>query len=253
MGYAKVRNSALALALGMVTRSRMNDERGGSGGHFGAREDALADQVTKQPRWSALDEQDQAEAARVEPTLPVSAVRSVAPAPTPASPESIQTIQSYIDTRWPLVNRALAITERVTHGRAGVIQRLASYLVIGGSAAAVNLAVFAIFFHYGSDKVLWYWLLTNVVAYELSILANFIPNDYFTFRHLNGHNRSWLVRCLRFHITSLSGVAVTFIISATLFHLIGLPSLVAQAIALVLATAYNFTVHHLFTYAHIKE
>ncbi len=231
----------------------MNDERGGTGGHSGAREDTLADQVTKRQRWSALDEQAQAEAARVDPTLPVSAVRSAAPAPTPSSPRIVSATQSYIDTRWPLINRALALADRVTHGRAGLIQRLASYLVIGGSAAAVNLAVFAIFFHFHSDKVLWYWLLANVVAYELSILANFIPNDYFTFRHLNGHKRSWLARCLRFHITSLSGVAVTFIISATLFHVVGLKSLVAQAIALVLATAYNFTVHHLFTYAHVKE
>jgi putative flippase GtrA len=214
----------------------------------------LADQVTKRPGWSALDEQAQAEASRIDPTLPVRAVHTesapvtLSAPTTPAAPQP-----SYVETRWPLVNRALDITERITHGRAGWIQRLSSYLVIGGTAALVNLSIFAIFFHFGSDKVLWYWLLTNVVAYEVSILANFIPNDYFTFRHLDGHQRSWLTRCLRFHVTSLSGVAVTFIISATLFHLVGLPSLVAQAIALILATAYNFTVHHLFTYAHIKQ
>ncbi len=43
---------------------------------------------------------------------------------------------------------------------------------------------------------------------------------------------------------------MTFILSTILFHLLGLPPLVAQAIALIIATAYNFTVHHLFTYAH---
>ncbi|MDE3229271.1 MAG: GtrA family protein [Chloroflexota bacterium] len=207
--------------------------------------------MTKRPSWSALDEQAQAEASRIDPTLPIRAAHAdSAPTATvaPAAPTP-----SYVETRWPLVNRALEISERVTHGRGGIVQRLGSYLPIGGTAALVNLAVFAIFFHFHSDKVLWYWLLANVVAYELSILANFIPNDYFTFRHLDGHKRSWLARCLRFHITSLSGVAVTFIISATLFHLVGLPSLVAQAIALILATAYNFTVHHLFTYSHVKR
>lgn len=232
----------------------MKDGHGDSGGHSGAREDALADQVTKRQRWNELDEQAQAEASRIDPTLPVRVVHSetaLSGTTAPATPET--PAPSYVETRWPLVNRALDISERVTHGRGGLVQRLGSYLPIGGTAALVNLAVFAIFFHFGSDKVLWYWLLANVVAYELSIMANFIPNDYFTFRHLDGHNRSWLARCLRFHITSLSGVAVTFIISATLFHLIGLPSLVAQAIALIIATAYNFTVHHLFTYAHVKE
>ena len=158
--------------------------------------------------------------------------------------------QSYYDTRWSLVNQALAITERLTGGRAGVFQRLFTYLVIGGTAALVNLGVFAVFYHFGSPKVIWYYLLANVVAYELSILANFIPNDYFTFRFLPGHQRSWLARCLRFHLTSLSGVLVTFILSSIFFHLLGIPPLIAQALALILAVFYNFTVHHLFTYAH---
>ena len=202
--------------------------------------------MTEEDRWTSLDEQAQAEAARIEPTFPMPAVQaSHAPAQFPQ--------QSYYDTRWPLLNRALALTDHLTRGRAGLIQRLATYLVIGGTAAVVNLAILATFFHFGSDKVVWYWLLANIVAYELSILANFIPNDYFTFRHLAGHQRSWWARCVRFHITSLSGVAVTFVISAVLFHLLGLPALVAQAIALVIATAYNFTVHHLFTYAHKPE
>lgn len=205
------------------------------------------DQMTKRPGWSALDEQAQAEASRIAPTLPVRAVHTDdAAASAPAAPQP-----SYVETRWPLVNRALDITERVTHGRAGWIQRLATYLVIGGTAALVNLAVFAIFFHFGSDKVLWYWLLTNVVAYELSILANFIPNDYFTFRFLPGHQRSWLARCARFHVTALGGVAVTFLISGSLYDLLHLNATLAQAIALVIAVFFNFAFHHIFTYRYV--
>jgi putative flippase GtrA len=157
--------------------------------------------------------------------------------------------RSYQETRWPLVNQALEYTERVTHGRAGTIQRLFSYLLIGGTAALVNLGVLAIFKHEGSFKVLWYLVLANVVAYEISILANFIPNDYFTFRFLPGHQRSWFARCVRFHVTSLSGIAVTSILFAIFFYVFHLDALIAQAIALILAVFYNFTVHHLFTYA----
>jgi putative flippase GtrA len=158
--------------------------------------------------------------------------------------------QSYYDTRWPLVNQALALTERLTGGRAGVLQRLFTYLLIGGTAAVVNLGVFAIFGHYGSLKVLsLYSVVAYIAAYEFSILANFIPNDYFTFRFLPGHQRSWLARCARFHLTSLSGVLVTFILSWIFYHPLDLPLLVSQGIALILAVFYNFTVHHLFTYA----
>lgn len=199
----------------------------------------MTERAPHQQRWSALTEQERMEAARLAPTLPVRAVQA------PSRPP-----QSYHDTQWPLVNQALAVADQVTRGRAGLLQRLASYLVIGGTAAVVNLSILALFFHFHSASILWYWLLANVVAYELSIMANFVPNDYFTFRHLAGHQRSWLARCARFHVTSISGVIVTVIISALLFHLLGLPALVAQAIALIIATAYNFTVHHLFTYAH---
>ncbi len=206
----------------------------------------MANQAGQEQRWSALGEQAQLEASRLAPTLPVRAIR-----PTPSSAPN-HLAKSYYDTRWQLVNRTLALVETLTHGRAGVLQRLVTYLTFGGTAAIVNLSMLAFLFHIYSASVLWYWLVASIIAYEVSIIANFIPNDYFTFSHLPGHNRSWQARCVRFHITSLSGVMVTTVISAILFHLLGIQPLVAQAIALIVATAYNFTVHHLFTYAHKK-
>jgi len=174
---------------------------------------------------------------------------------------------SYQPTRWLPVNGVLDRVETISHGRAGLIQRLFTYLIIGGTAALVNLGVLKLMFVLG-DKLyhlpandsndlslhyLPYFLLANVVAYELSILANFVPNDYVTFRHMPGHSRSWAARCLRFHITSVSGVLVTLIISGILHYGLKLDALIAQAIALILAVFYNFTVHHVFTYAHKKE
>lgn len=173
----------------------------------------------------------------------------VVSAPEPA--RRLAVTKSYHDTRWPVVNQALALTEQLTGGRAGVIQRLFTYLMIGGTAALVNLSILAIFEHFGSLKTLTlYTVIGYFSAYEISILTNFIPNDYFTFRFLPGHQRSWLARCLRFHLTSLSGVAVTFALSWIFYHPFDLRLLVAQALALILAVFYNFTAHHLFTYAH---
>lgn len=209
-----------------------------------AGENRVADPMTQDERWSLLDEQAQHEATTMESTL---RMRATMP-PTAGGAVT----HSYYDTRWPLINRLLALTDTITRGRAGVLQRLFTYLFIGGTAALVNLGSFAILFHFGSPKnVVYYWFAT-VIAYEVSILANFIPNDYFTFSHLPGHNRSWFARCLRFHITSLSGVVVTILISTSFFHFTGWPFLVCQAIAQIIAVFYNFTVHHLFTYSHKK-
>lgn len=161
---------------------------------------------------------------------------------------------SYRPTRWAVVNRVLDIVDDVTHGKAGLCQRFFTFAFIGGFAALVNLAVFATVM-YGIKLPGAEWLhnvIASVLAAEISIMANFIPNDYFTFRGLDGHSRSWSARCLRFHITSIGGSILTFLIEFG-FRFIGhVPALAGQAVALVLVLFYNFSFHHLFTYRHVK-
>lgn len=165
-----------------------------------------------------------------------------------------RSMPSYRPTRWALVNRVLDVVDDVTHGKAGLCQRFFSFAFIGGFAALINLAVFATVM-YGISLPISEWLhniIASVLAAEISIMANFIPNDYFTFRGLDGHSRSWSARCLRFHITSVGGSILTFLIEFG-FRFIGhVPALVGQAVALILVLFYNFSFHHLFTYRHVK-
>jgi putative flippase GtrA len=169
-------------------------------------------------------------------------------------------VPSYQPTRWPLVNRSLDYVDAVTNGRADWAQRLVSYLFVGGFAALVNLAVFSVIYYWvfpippnTTDEFTrgLHWFVAFTVATEISILANFIPNDYLTFRHLPGHKRSWLARCVRFHMTCVAGTLLTLAISFAL-HLVHVQAWMAQAIALIVVTAFNFTAHHLFTYRHKK-
>lgn len=157
---------------------------------------------------------------------------------------------SYAPTGFALVDNLLARADVLTHGKAGLLQRTVSYLIIGGSAAVVNLVCLWLFL----DVVLRplalgpRYVIAQIIATEVSILANFVPNDYYTFSRLPGHARSWWQRCLRFHSTTLVGVAVTLSVSFTLFHWFGLPALVAQAIAILIGLIFNFTLHHVWTY-----
>jgi putative flippase GtrA len=156
---------------------------------------------------------------------------------------------SYQPTGWALADRALDGVDELTGGKADWFQRLFSYLFIGGAAALVNLAVFWVMLYRVAlpvDAHLHY-LIANLVAAEISIIANFIPNDRFTFSHLPGHDRSWLARCGRFHITAIGGTIVTAAVSLGL-HFAGLPGMIAQAGAIIVALVFNFTFHHLFTY-----
>lgn len=172
-------------------------------------------------------------------------------------PEVISPVHaaSYYLTRWPVVNRALAVVEERTHGKAGLLQRVFTYLMVGGFAACVNLAVFAVMLRLpifaSNDQA--HNLVAYLVAAEVSILANFIPNDRITFSHMPGHSRSWYARCLRFHTTCIAGTILTFGIEEIAHYGFGVPGIFAEAIGIIIALFFNFTMHHVFTYRHTRE
>lgn len=172
----------------------------------------------------------------------------------PVTPTASPT-RSYHPYSWSVANRVLDIVDNLTGGRAGVIQRLGTYVTIGGVAALVNLLVYYICYHYvpePNDMVRV--VVSFICATEISILANFIPNDYFTFRHIaGGRDRSWIQRCLRFHLTSISGSALTFLIQFGLIYLVHVWPFFAQASALIIVLFYNFSAHHFFTYRRVKK
>ncbi len=177
--------------------------------------------------------------------------------------------RSYHPTRWGIVNSLLDNVDTLTHGRAGLLQRFSSFVIIGGFAAVVNLVVFYLAFYHipfpASVGIVIPNITASALAAEISIMTNFILNDHFTFRYLPGRSRSWSARCVRFQMTSVTGSILTFLIEfgltplvKTFFARVRLSSFashaefIAQAVALILVLFYNFAFHHLFTYRHVK-
>ncbi len=148
-------------------------------------------------------------------------VQEVPPAPR---------LPSYQPTAWVFVNRVLDIVDTRTGGRAAWCQRFFMFACIGGCAALVNMAVFYLVFDVIAQPVTetLHNVIASVLAAAISIIANFVLNDFFTFRHLPGHQRSWLARCVRFYITAIGGCVLIFVIQ------------------------FAITLHHLFTYRHVK-
>src|SRR5579883_1847381 len=164
--------------------------------------------------------------------------------------------RSYQSYSWDLLNRVLDVVDDKTNGRAGWLQRFVSYLFFGGAAALVNLAVFYIMFYHVAaslNPAPARNILSYIFAAELSILANFIPNDRFTFRHLPGASRPWIQRCLRFHMTTIVGSLLTFLIEFALSTFTHTQPIIAEAVATLLVLIYNFSFHHIFTYRHVKH
>lgn len=165
---------------------------------------------------------------------------------------------SYQPYPWTLPNRILDMVDERTHGRAGWLQRFISYLFFGGLAALVNLLVFYVmYYHILASLVVTHATLSNVLSYiaaaECSIIANFVPNDRFTFNKLPGADRPWLQRCARFHMTTAVGSLLTFLIEIGLSTFAHTQPIFAEAIATLLVLIYNFSFHHIFTYRHLKH
>ena len=165
--------------------------------------------------------------------------------------------RTYQPYPWQLANRVLDFVDGKTSGKAGQIQRILSYLLFGGLAAVVNLVIFGLvlyLFHFPisvSPQV--HNIFAFTIAAECSIMANFLPNDRFTFISLPGAKRPLLQRCLRFHATCIVGTLLTFLLEFAFFSLLHTPGLLAEALAIVIVLIYNFTFHHLFTYRRIKQ
>ncbi|HEY7984224.1 MAG TPA: GtrA family protein [Ktedonobacterales bacterium] len=163
----------------------------------------------------------------------------------------------YVRTGIALIDNLFDWIDRVTNGKGGVVQRLCTYLIIGGWAAVVNLSFLGLFYKVipmpVSDSAHYY--IAFAIAAEISIFANFIPNDRITFSRLPGHARSWWARCLRYHTTTIAGTLITLAISAALKLGLGMFWLWAQSIAIIIALIFNFSAHHLWTYrrVHVAE
>jgi putative flippase GtrA len=208
--------------------------------------------IEQQCKEKFVTESDKLEVS--EPVeLDLSASLQTSQAPLENS-QQVQYLPSYRPTPWKYVNALLDMVDNYTGGRAGLLQRFFTFAFIGGVAALVNLLVFYVVYYriHLPINTVAHNVLASVFASEISIMANFIPNDYFTFSHLPGHERSWVARCARFHLTSVVGSLLTFLIEFGFSYVGHVPAILSQATALIIVLFYNFSFHHIFTYGRVK-
>ncbi len=180
-----------------------------------------------------------------EDTLVLASISGITPLPVATQANLI------IDAGW--YRRFDAWLHKVSGAKADGIMQLVSFLVIGGSASLLNLII--IFAFDLLDKThhndLTRHLIYSAIATEISLLYNFMLNDRFTFHAMIDQRRTWLQRCIRFHGPASVGFVLTLILSSVFFSLTQtLPhhAVIAQAMAIVIVTAVNFTMHRFWTY-----
>jgi dolichol-phosphate mannosyltransferase len=120
---------------------------------------------------------------------------------------------------------------------------LIKFLLVGASGIVVNLCAFWLILSAGASK-----FVASPVAVEISIISNFLLNNWWTFRWRNVR-ASLLQRGVTFNAVSLVALLVSFTsFVATSFLLPSLEPLVHQLISIFPATVVNYYAQSRFTF-----
>jgi dolichol-phosphate mannosyltransferase len=121
--------------------------------------------------------------------------------------------------------------------------RFVRFGVVGLSGVAIDMALLWLL----SDPANLGWGLTRskLIAAESAIVNNFVWNDLWTFRDLvpeQRRPRAALKRLAKFNAICLAGLALNVVLLNLQFNLLGMNRYLANAVAIVTVTAWNFLV-----------
>ena len=133
-------------------------------------------------------------------------------------------------------------------------RRFLKFCTVGASGVPVNL----LFLWIGHN-----WIFTALepqlrvplasgLGFLVSVLTNFLLNDFWTWSDRDKQQGSMLGRCLRFYLVSSAGGAIQ-VGCATGLHHVGLHYLLAQLCGIALATAINYVVNNIWTFRDKKK
>lgn len=117
------------------------------------------------------------------------------------------------------------------------------FAAVGAAGVVVNLLIFTLLLKLGMNKY-----LASPLAIEVSIITNFLMNNYWTFsaREMTGRLH---IRGLKFNVVSFIalGVSYTTFIVLSIIHPAGIPQ-VHQAVGIIPATLINYFLNSYWTF-----
>ncbi len=128
--------------------------------------------------------------------------------------------------------------------RTGEFNRIVKFVAVGGSGTVVNLGLLAILKEWAG----LYYLLSGAIAFEVSVIWNFLLNDRFTFGDRIRTQGNFPSRLARFNVTSLGGFIIYIGILALLTQVFGLYYLVSAGVGIFIGFGWNFLVNSAWTW-----
>ena len=125
------------------------------------------------------------------------------------------------------------------------VARFVKFCIVGFSGVIVDMAVFWMLCEWGR----WPVAAAKCVSTETAILNNFLWNDLWTFADLaDGAETSRLRRFFTFNAICGGGLLLSLLLLFIQISILGLNRYLANGIAIVLVTAWNFGMNRAFSW-----
>ena len=124
--------------------------------------------------------------------------------------------------------------------------RIVRYALVGGIGILINEGALFCFMHlFGlalPAKSVFLYPIAWVCAFEVSNLANFTMNQFFTYSEQvkDIHGWEWVRRALKGQLTSISAMLISLAVSWGLYFLFHVDEYIASFIGIVVQFFYNF-------------
>lgn len=113
-----------------------------------------------------------------------------------------------------------------------ILVKFSKFALVGFGGVLVNTGALLLLYQFARLPL----VAASPLAVEAAIVHNFLWNNRWTF----GESTASLVRFVRFNLVSLGGLVITTVVLYLLVTLNGMNYLVANLLAIALATVWNF-------------
>jgi dolichol-phosphate mannosyltransferase len=128
--------------------------------------------------------------------------------------------------------------------RSGEMSRFLKFIAVGLSGVVVNIGIQAIITHTAN----WGKYVNLIPGIEISIITNFLLNDYFTFSdRRTGKTRSFFARLVKYNLTALTGAFINYVVAALLIT-VGLNPYLSNFIGILIAFIWNYVLSLIWTW-----
>lgn len=125
--------------------------------------------------------------------------------------------------------------------------RILKFAIVGGSGVVVNMGVLYLLTHYAKIN----YKISSVFAIELSIITNFLLNNYWTWKQQQEKN-FWL-KMMQYHISvGITAILANWLLLVFLTEVVGIYYLLSNLIGIAVGMLLNFVVNDLWTFR-VKE